>query len=284
MWHALVPPNAITTAWRAVRRFLPPWALRLLGPIHRLSRRAHLRRMREDDRRLAAADRARVPPAELRFKVAGPGTIPQFFAGGEAMAESIEAALGGTDRRLSSGGDFLDFGCGCGRLLAALEQRHPELRVHGCDVDAAAVAWCRERFPRVAFRTNDEWPPCDFPAASFDVIWCGSVFTHIDEDHQDAWLEELRRLLRPGGLLLASLHGRRSWEQWPVVWGRRCLERDGFFFLTSKVDAGLHPDWYQVAWHTEDYVRRHWSRWYDVCRYFDGGLNGYQDIVVARSR
>jgi SAM-dependent methyltransferase len=276
--------SRLTDAWRTVRRFLPPAALRLLAPAHRVIRRRHLRLMAAEDRLMAADDRSATPPAALRFKVAGPGTIPQFFAGGEAMADSVEAALGGVGRSLAAGGDLLDFGCGCGRLLAALERRFPVLRVSGCDVDAEAVEWCRRRFPGMEFRTNAEWPPCDFPPASFDLVWCGSVFTHIDERHQDAWLEEARRLLRPGGLLLASVHGRRSWEKWPPFWGRQRLARDGFFFLRSGVDAGQHPDWYQVAWHTEAYVRQHWSQWFEVRSYLDGGLNGYQDLVVAVPR
>ena len=281
----LLPNRAsLTETWRAVRRFLPPWALRVLGPIHRMVRRTHLREMLAEDRRLTPGERQRLPPAELRFKVAGPGTIAQFFAGGEAMATSVDAALGAAGRSLCAGGDFLDFGCGCGRLLAAIERRFPSLRVNGCDVDPIAVAWSSRRFPEFGFRTNGEWPPCDFPRASFDVIWCGSVFTHIDEAHQDAWLLELHRILRPGGLLVASVHGRLSWEQWIPVLGKSHLEQEGFYFLKSGVDAGLHPDWYQVAWHTEAYVRRHWGRWYEVRSYLEGGLNGYQDIVVAVPR
>lgn len=277
-------PASLTETWRAVRRFLPPWVLRMLGPIHRVVRHTHLRRMRVEDRRLAAAERGRVPPAELRFKVAGPGTIEQFFAAGEAMAASVDAALGTVGRSLSAGGDFLDFGCGCGRLLAAIEHRFPSLRVQGCDVDPVAVAWSSTRFADFHFRTNGEWPPCDFAQGSFDMIWCGSVFTHIDEPHQDAWLMELHRLLRPGGFLMASVHGRLSWEQWIPLLGKAHLERDGFHFLKSGVDAGMHPDWYQVAWHTEAYVRRHWAPWFEVRSYLEGGLNGYQDIVVAVPR
>lgn len=284
MLRALPNRVSLTEAWRGLRRFLPPWALRILAPVHRFVRRTHMRRMRDEDRRLTPTERERIPPAELRFKVAGPGTVDDFFAGGESMATSVEAAMGTVGRSLAAGGDFLDFGCGCGRLLAALESRFPSLRVRGCDVDSAAVSWSRGRFPEVGFRTNGEWPPCDFPPASFDVIWCGSVFTHIDEAHQDAWLVDVRRLLRPGGLLVASVHGRLSWERWIPVLGKNRLERDGFYFLKSGVDAGLHPDWYQVAWHTEGYVRRHWGRWYEVRSYVEGGLNGYQDIVVAVPR
>lgn len=276
--------HRLTTAWRAIRRFLPPPVLRAIAPVHRAIRQSHLRRMEADDSLLSEPERSNIPPAHLRFKVAGPGTIGEFLAAGEMMATSVTASLALIGREFSSVHEFLDFGCGCGRLLQALEQRFPHLHISGTDVDHDAIAWCRTRFPRMSFRCNDEWPPCHFTDHSFDLLWCGSVFTHVDEGHQDAWLTETHRLLRGDGVLLASVHGRRSWTQWPPFWGRSQMQRKGFFFLRSRVDAGMHPEWYQVAWHTEDYVRTHWSQWFDIVGYIEGGLNGYQDIVVAVPR
>jgi hypothetical protein len=41
---------------------------------------------------------------------------------------------------------LLDWGCGCGRLTASLLLRHPGAEIHGCDIDAEAVAWCRTEY------------------------------------------------------------------------------------------------------------------------------------------
>jgi predicted SAM-dependent methyltransferase len=50
-------------------------------------------------------------------------------------------------------------------------------------------------------------PPTKYPAGKFDFIYALSVFTHLPELDQLAWMDEFHRILRPGGYLLLSLHG-----------------------------------------------------------------------------
>src|SRR5262249_38393261 len=107
------------------------------------------------------------------------------------------------------------------------------------------------------------------------------VFTHLDEARQDAWLAELRRVLAPGGYLLASVHGPHCWSGLPGPTVRRIREH-GFLFARTGGDEGIHPDWYQTAWHTQEYVEQHWSRFFEVAAYIPQGFNSYQDVVVGR--
>jgi SAM-dependent methyltransferase len=44
---------------------------------------------------------------------------------------------------------------------------------------------------------------------SFDVIYCISVFTHLSEPLHYQWVEEILRLLKPGGLFIGTFHGDR---------------------------------------------------------------------------
>jgi SAM-dependent methyltransferase len=46
-----------------------------------------------------------------------------------------------------------------------------------------------------------------FPDQSFDFIYALSIFTHLTEPLQSFWVEELGRVLRPGGHLLLTVHG-----------------------------------------------------------------------------
>ena len=52
-------------------------------------------------------------------------------------------------------------------------------------------------------------PHVPFEDSSFDLVFSGSVFTHID-DLADAWFLELRRVLKPGGLLYFTVHDTHS--------------------------------------------------------------------------
>ena len=54
-------------------------------------------------------------------------------------------------------------------------------------------------------------PPLPLPDAHFDVVTAFSVFTHIDE-LDSPWLLELRRILKPGGLLDATIHDETTWQ------------------------------------------------------------------------
>lgn len=268
--------------WTSSRAFVPIQVYPLLAPIHRLRRHRQLKQLIDEDGRHHSAHGATaIPPAELRFNVVGPVSIPAFLAGGMQIVDDMERVLRSASTSLAQCRDLLDFGCGCGRLPLALQQRWRDLNVAGCDVDERAIRWCQANLAG-RYVINGALPPTPFADDSFDVIWCGSVFTHLDEDRQDRWLVELRRILRPGGILLASVHGPYCWEPRLPLWTRAALRKRGFLFMTTGADSGIHPDWYQVACHTEAYVKEHWSATFEILGYVAQGLGNYQDVVVAR--
>jgi len=76
---------------------------------------------------------------------------------------------------------------------------------------ADALEWASANFPYASFERNGQYPPfAVFPTPTSDLVFSSSVFTHIDEHAQDLWLAELRRVTRPGGYLLLSVHGERA--------------------------------------------------------------------------
>lgn len=60
---------------------------------------------------------------------------------------------------------------------------------------------------------NDGLAPLRFPDEYFDLIFNQSVFTHFDENYQDAWLIELERVTKPGGVLLLAVSGEYPFSQ-----------------------------------------------------------------------
>lgn len=103
-------------------------------------------------------------------------------------------------RELASRTDavILDVGCGTGSNLAAFSALG---RTTGVDLSPEALSFCRARgVERVTFSQVERLP---FPDASFDVVTAMDVLEHVDDDL--AALAELRRVLRPGGLLLATV-------------------------------------------------------------------------------
>src|SRR3546814_10794163 len=83
--------------------------------------------------------------------------------------------------------------------------------MHGSDIAAEAIDWAQKNLSAVArFAINTPVTPTAYPSGMFDVIYSVSLFTHLDAPAQDEWLAEMARLLKPGGLLLATTHGRST--------------------------------------------------------------------------
>jgi SAM-dependent methyltransferase len=103
-------------------------------------------------------------------------------------------------------GKVLDFGCGCGRLLAGWEGVRPGV-LYGVDINPALVTWCQANIPFATVTQSGYMPPLDFPDATFGLVYSVSVFTHLSSEAARRWAVEMRRLIRPGGMLAVSFHG-----------------------------------------------------------------------------
>jgi SAM-dependent methyltransferase len=171
--------------------------LGLVGPAFRTYERIVSLR---PTRRLAV-DGPPLPPRGLMVRVAGTGNADWFLRGGRAGFDAIAAHV-----QLDQLESVLDFGCGCGRVTRWWSG-FPGT-VAGSDVSDAAIEWCRANLPFARFELNALPPPLVFEDESFDLVYALSVFTHLTADLQLAWRDEVRRVLRPGGLLLLTTHGR----------------------------------------------------------------------------
>jgi SAM-dependent methyltransferase len=131
-------------------------------------------------------------------------------------------------------GSVLELGCGSARLI-----RHfrcmDGVRLVGTDVIPESVAWCQQNIPGVEFHVNDLTPPLSFAEdAAFDLAYAASVFTHIPMETRDLWIQEMYRILRPGGFLLWDVLGRYHQQR---MLGKNELDQlkaQGHFTLTAK--------------------------------------------------
>jgi SAM-dependent methyltransferase len=169
----------------------------LIGPAFR----TYERLVSLGPQRVTPTDGVPLPPRRLMVRVAGTADADWFLRSGRAGYDAIAAHVS-----LDEIASVLDFGCGCGRVTRYFRKHEGE--VAGSDVNRDAVAWCRANLPFGNFELNGLAPPLVFADASFDLVYALSVFTHLTADLQLAWRDELRRVLRPGGRLLVTTHGR----------------------------------------------------------------------------
>lgn len=150
-----------------------------------------------------------LPNDDLILRVAGTPHKPWFWNSGRQSVNQINSILSLAGKSFTDFPRALDFGCGCGRMMLHLEDVGKAIELHGTDIDAEAVAWASEHIPWAKFSVNQPLPPLNFPDEYFDLIFNHSVFTHLDETYQDAWLLELERITKPGGGDSLSFRGLR---------------------------------------------------------------------------
>lgn len=225
-----------------------------------------------------------LPPPHLRYRVHRSFDIDAYLATGREVAAAVSNAFHGSGLEMD-GCAVLDLGSGPGRVARWLKVAHPAIQLTFVDIDDEAIEWGRTHAAEVAhFVKGGPHPPSDFAAQSFDAIYCISLFTHLDEPMQDAWLGEIKRLLKPGGFLLATTHGEYATASCSTS-ELDLLHRRGIVFRRTgkrriKLD-GL-PGFYQTAFHTRDYILAHWAQTLEVVSYLPGGIQHHQDIVVLR--
>jgi len=157
-----------------------------------------------------APDGLPLPPKELW---AGYGDSPEeYIAGGLADMHTMLDLLAEAGAEPAGWTRVLDFGCAAGRMLRHYPRSGATHESWGVDFNATCITWCQQHFrPPFLFAATTTLPHLPFEDNWFDLVFCGSVFTHIS-DLADAWLLELRRVIRPGGYVYITLHEKRSIE------------------------------------------------------------------------
>lgn len=204
-----------------------------------------------------------------------------FLEVGRRTAENIESVLDGVEFKFTPGQAVLDFGCGCGRTLRWLAERFPKVRWHGVDVDAEAIEWCHDHFPGAEFVCGSPLPPLPFPDSKFGLIYAISVFTHLNEEFQQAWIGELARILKPGGILLLSVYSERVWREQPEA---ATVEAGGFVFRTSDKLKGILPPWYQTALQSRGRLIDHLAGRFSRVSYQERGLGDHDAVIAIKAR
>ncbi len=96
---------------------------------------------------------------------------------------------------------------------------------------------------------------------------------------QDAWLAELRRILKPNGVLILSVHGHNAARGLSED-DQRVLKSTGFLHKKSQKLSGFLPDWYHTTWHSQRYILDKLTSLFGTATYIVV-VNGLQDCVVA---
>jgi len=227
-----------------------------------------------------------VSPADVIHRSGG---AEQYFHWGSEALKTIERFLafaGATEPR-----KILDLPSGYGRILRYLESRYPDAEIQACDIDSAAVDFCARVFGATpVYSTPDLGAiPLD---QSYDLIWCGSLLTHV---HADQWRGLLRLFadhLGDHGVVIFTTHGRPNVDRlrikrnelglsdWSVTAILSDYEHLGFGYQNFPNRDGYGISLSSAAWVCEQIQRTDGLR---LAGYQEGGWGGMQDAVACVS-
>lgn len=152
-----------------------------------------------------------VPPANMWE---GYGrTEKEYLTSGARHMKRMVDILAESGTRAEDLQRVLDFGCAGGRLLRCFPRKGDRQELWGVDISAQYITWCQTHLPPpFLFATTTTFPHLPFEDGYFDLVYCGSVFTHVTE-LADAWFLELRRVLRKGGHAYITIHDKGTMQE-----------------------------------------------------------------------
>lgn len=207
-----------------------------------------------------------------------------YFDVGRSALRAIQLA-----QELTSAPDFasiLDMPCGHGRVARWLRAAYPAAQLTACDLLPDGVDYCARAFGARPVHSAMQ-PDASMFDDTYDLIFVGSLLTHVDADRWDRFIDLWWALLRPGGLLIVTTHGDHVAERmrggelygYPPLSIERLLrtyEHARFGFLEespTSINYGItvsKPDWVlQRLLRCEGagvvlYAERLWDRHQDV--------------------
>jgi SAM-dependent methyltransferase len=201
-----------------------------------------------------------------------------FFEGGQKGAGWIRAMVSRAGADMAAMEAILDFGSGCGRVIRhwrGLERP----RIHGCDYNPYLAGWCADNLTFADFAVNRLEPPLPYEDDRFDLAYSVSIFTHLDEELQRPWIEELARVVRPGGLVLVTVTGPELATELLRPDDLKRFERGELVVKRSEL-AGMNAC---AAYHPARYIREELARGFELVEHVvSGAPDVRQDAVLLR--
>jgi SAM-dependent methyltransferase len=149
----------------------------------------------------------KLPPSFLAYDAYGHTNWPVYYQSGIAHAKHICQII---DENLDTKEvSICEWGCGPARIIRHIRPLldRSNTQLYGFDYNCRSITWCQENINDITFACNSVAPPLPCDTNSFDCLFNLSVFTHLSKKMHTEWIRELRRVVKPGGLIIFTTHG-----------------------------------------------------------------------------
>lgn len=134
------------------------------------------------------------------------GNASYYVRSGRTALELITEAMMLTGRTQFT--QVLDAPCGGGRVTRHLKAFFPEATISVSDIEPAKQAFVVAQFGAQPYAASADFTAA--PQAKFDLIFVGSLLTHLPADLYRRAVDYFIRALAPGGILIVTTHGRTA--------------------------------------------------------------------------
>lgn len=248
---------------KIIKRFL-----RIFGLLHTADRMRYLG-MKWKNRRTNRSFRRKypdviLPPDYMMYEAFQLDYTRYYFNGKQTAKWLIELVKPYYPNDLQA---VLDWGCGPARIIRHFPELAPEATsLNATDYNEGTIQWCQKHLPGIQFSQNELMPPLKYEDDQFDLVYGISIFTHLSENAHQEWLEELFRILRPGGILFLTLHGSAFMDK---LEPQEQLKFDANqLIVRGQVKEG-HRTF--IAFHPPGYVKK-WTSRFKLLEHIPGGI------------
>lgn len=143
------------------------------------------------------------------------GNLDHYFSVGSSALNNIKSAVAVAEIDPHC---ILDFGCGAGRVTRWIAAAFPQAKIEGCDIRQADLEFVAQTFGARTWVSGTDVAELK-PPSTYDLIWVGSVFTHLSKDVSIRLFDKLLSWLNPNGVLVLTSHGRHAVSLGPERYG-----------------------------------------------------------------
>lgn len=189
---------------------------------------------------------------------------------------------------------ILDFPCGSGRVTRHFRAFFPQATVAACDLYENHVDFCASQFDAQPILSKENLDELD--TGTWDLIFCGSLLTHLPLEQFKAAIRFMARSLSANGIAVVTIEGRHSVHiqnnKWKLIDDHLFVEAEsnfrsnGFGFVDYNADfragsfskqASYGVTLVSASWLMNELTRMDSIRVYS---YTERAWDDHQDVVV----
>jgi SAM-dependent methyltransferase len=238
--------------------------------------------------KLSVHDRVVGTPIDKDDNMRSSGREAHYFSVGLDALRNVLIAI--ASAKIQKVGRILDYPSGFGRVTRYLRAAFPDVAIDVGDIWEKAVRQCAASYS--AEIISNDWNASSDEKPAYDIIFCGSLVTHLPENKSVELLDFFSRRLTAGGVAIVSTCGRTNLGREQVSFNEKVFqtkeklvalaqlyECGQYAFVDYPGQPGYGRSFIPVSWF-QDYVRRNSNC--SICGYFEAGWDSNQDVVVLK--